>query len=99
MQSARVYHQLDMYIELVLVCYHHVHGMRHQSWDAPASPAFARNVSYLVSSWSCDRGQLRFLQANDCCGDCIHRLCHIQGRLHFLPHYTVNIVADQHEST
>ena len=99
MQIACVYHQLNMHIELVLVSCQHVYGMRHQSCDTPASPAFACNMSYLVSSWSCDCRQFRFLQAEDCRGVCIHRCCYIQGLLHFLPHYTVNIVVDQHEST
>ena len=51
MQSACVYHQLNMHIELVLVvCCQHMHGMRHQSCDTPTSPAFARNMSYLISN-------------------------------------------------
>ena len=99
MQSARVYRQLDMYIELVLVFCHPMHGMRHQSCYTHASPALAHDMSYPVSNWSCDRGQLCFLQTDDCHLACIHRRCHVQGLLHFLPRYTVNIVADQHEST
>ena len=62
------HHWLNMHIELVLVCFQHVHGMRHQSCDTPTSPAFTRNVSYLVSNWSCDHAKFSFLQPDDCCG-------------------------------
>ena len=99
MQSARVYRQLNMHIELVLVSCHHMYGMRHQSCDTPTSPAFAHNVSYLISSQSCDRTQFSFLQADDCHGAYIHRCRHIQGLLHFLARDAVDIVADQHQST
>ena len=61
MQNARVYHQLNMHIELVLVSCQHVYGIRHQSCDTPTSPAFVRKVSYLISSQSCDRTQFSFL--------------------------------------
>ena len=99
MQNARVYRQLNMHIELVLVSCQHVYVMRHQSCDTPASPAFARNVNYLISSRSCDHTQFSFLQADDCHGACIHRSRHIQGLLHFLARDAVDIVADQHQST
>ena len=98
MQSARVYRQLNMHIELVLVGCQHVYGMRHQSCDTPTSPAFACNVSYLISSRSCDRTQFSFLQADDCHGASIHRCHHIQGLLHFLARDAVDIVTDQHQS-
>ena len=98
MQNARIYRQLNMHIELVLVGCQHVYGMRHQSCDTPTSPAFACNVSYLISSQSCDRTQFSFLQADDCRGACIHRCHHIQGLLHFLARDAVDIVTDQHQS-